>query len=149
MRFVPVDTTNTYLLEQFIQRAGKSLETFRYYSKRPFSIVRNHLCTWVIEEGGQVEAYGHLDREGNTVWLGIAVTFTARGKGFGRKMMQRLMESGKDLGIPVIRLLVDNENRVAIRLYERFGFRVIDKGATGSHYEWKQTRVPTECEERS
>lgn len=139
MQFTRVTISNTSLLERFVQRAGKSLETFRYFAKRPFSIVQNHACTWVIEEDGQVEAYGHLDREGDTVWLGIAVTDHARGKGFGRKMMQRLIDSANAQGIPKIKLSVDHVNEAAIRLYERFGFRLIEKRETFGFYEWNAT----------
>jgi sugar phosphate isomerase/epimerase/predicted GNAT family acetyltransferase len=101
--------------------------------------VENHACTWVIEDGGQVEAYGHLDREGEMVWLGIAVTEHARGKGFGRKMMQRLLESAAALGLQHIRLSVDNVNEAAISLYERFGFKLSEKRETLSFYEWSAT----------
>jgi GNAT superfamily N-acetyltransferase/sugar phosphate isomerase/epimerase len=137
MQFVRINISNTHLLENFVSRAGKSLETFRYFAKRPFSIVQNHACTWVIEEDGQVEAYGHLDREGDTVWLGIAVTDHARGKGYGRKMMQRLMDSASAQGISRVKLSVDNANEAAIRLYERFGFRLVEKRETFSFYAWR------------
>lgn len=137
MQFVAVDTTNVHLLERFVQRAGSSLVTFRYFATRPLSVVQNHVCTWVIEDGGEIEAYGHLDREGETVWLGIAVTYHARGKGFGRAMMDRLMASARALGIAAVRLSVDNGNEVAIRLYERFGFRLMARGEVSSLYEWR------------
>jgi RimJ/RimL family protein N-acetyltransferase/sugar phosphate isomerase/epimerase len=136
MQFKRVNIANTSLLQNFIDRAGKSLETFRYFAKRPFSIVANHACTWVIEEDGNVEAYGHLDKEGDTVWLGIAVTDHARGKGYGRKMMERLMESASALGLQKVRLSVDNQNEAAIRLYERFGFKLAEKKETFGFYEW-------------
>jgi ribosomal protein S18 acetylase RimI-like enzyme len=137
MPFVRINLSNSYLVERFVQRAGTSLITFRYFETRPFSVVQRHACTWVIIEGEQVEAYGHLDRESGTVWLGVAVADHARGRGIGRKMMQRLMDSAISLGIPAIRLSVDNGNETAIRLYERFGFRQIAKGERSSFYEWR------------
>ena len=137
MQFVAVTITNVYLLDRFLRRAGSSLVTFRYFATRPFSTVQNHVCTWVIEDRGEVEAYGHLDREGETVWLGIAVTCHVRGKGFGRAMMDRLMASARALGVTAVRLSVDNANEVAIRLYERFGFRLLVRGKTSSFFEWR------------
>jgi sugar phosphate isomerase/epimerase/GNAT superfamily N-acetyltransferase len=136
MKFTRVSISNTHLLEKFVSRAGKSLETFRYFSSRPFSVVQNHVCTWVIEEGGQVEAYGHLDKEGETVWLGIAVAEHAKGKGFGKKMMQRLMESALALGLPKVKLSVDHVNAAAIELYRQSGFKLIEKRETFGFYEW-------------
>lgn len=137
MNFTRITVSNTHLLENFVGRAGKSLETFRYFAKRPYAVVENHLCTWAIVEDGQTEAYGHLDKEGETVWLGIAVTDHARGKGYGRKMMQRLMDSARALGLQSVRLSVDHVNEAAIKLYERFGFRLTEKRETFGFYEWK------------
>lgn len=137
MNFTRITVSNTHLLENFVSRAGKSLETFRYFAKRPYSVVENHLCTWAIVDDGQTEAYGHLDQEGDTVWLGIAVTDHARGKGYGRKMMQRLMDSARALGLQSVRLSVDHINEAAIKLYERFGFVLTEKRETFGFYEWK------------
>lgn len=137
LQFKRVDISNTHLLENFVKRAGKSLDTFRYFAKRPYTIVQQHACTWVILEDGQAEAYGHLDKEGDTVWLGIAVTDHARGKGYGRAMMQRLMDSALALGLQRVRLSVDHVNENAIRLYERFGFRLTEKKETFGFYEWQ------------
>ncbi len=136
MKFTRVSVSNTHLLERFVAHAGKSLETFRYFSSRPFSIVKNHVCTWVIEESGQVEAYGHLDKEGETVWLGIAVAEHAKGKGFGKKMMLRLMESAHALGLRKVKLSVDHVNEAAIRLYLQAGFKLVEKRETFGFYEW-------------
>jgi len=142
MQFIRVDIANTYLLESFIQRAGASLSTFRYFATRPLSVVKNHACTWVIEENQEVEAYGHLDREGETVWLGIAVTYHSRGRGLGRQMMRRLIDSATTLRIPTVRLSVDNSNIAAIQLYERFDFRLISKDKKSGVYEWRNERDP-------
>jgi sugar phosphate isomerase/epimerase len=136
MQFTRINSSNTNLLEKFVSSAGKSLETFRYFSSRPFSIVKNHVCTWVIVESGQVEAYGHLDKEGDTVWLGIAVAEHAKGKGFGKKMMQRLMDAALALGLPKVKLSVDHVNAAAIKLYLDAGFRLIEKRETFGFYEW-------------
>lgn len=136
MQFTRININNTHLLESFVKHAGNSLDTFRYFSSRPFSIVKNHVCTWVMVEDGVVEAYGHLDKEADTVWLGIAVAEQARGKGLGGKMMRRLIECTTALGLPKIKLSVDNVNVAAIKLYENFGFRLIEKRETLGIYEW-------------
>ncbi|GAB4146383.1 MAG: hypothetical protein Fur0041_20740 [Bacteroidia bacterium] len=139
MQFTRITSANTHLLEKFVSNAGSSLSSFRYFVKRPYSVVSQHLCTWVILEDGLPEAYGHLDQEGGVVWLGIAVTEHAKGKGYGRKMMQRLMESAESLGLMRVKLSVDNDNAPAISLYERFGFQKTETRETFSFYEWQRT----------
>ncbi|MBI3509153.1 MAG: GNAT family N-acetyltransferase [Bacteroidetes bacterium] len=136
MEFICINNKNLYYLEAFVKKAGDSLKTFRYFDKRPFSIVKDHICTWVIEEKNEVLAYGHLDKENETVWLGIAVADHARGKGLGKKMMQRLMESAAGCGIQKIKLSVDHVNEAAIKLYECFGFHLAEKKETFGFYEW-------------
>lgn len=127
IRFVRVDHRNTEPIGAFLRQAGTSLRTFRYFSTRPLSIVRNHLCTWVIEDDGGVHAYGHLDCDCERVWLGIAVAERSRSKGLGRLMMRRLVESADELGVGAIRLTVDVDNITAIHLYESFGFHLLSQ----------------------
>ena len=142
MNIIRIDKKNIYLLESFLQTAGDSLKTFRYFASRPMSVLNNHLCTWVIEEAGNVEAYGHLDCEDKIVWLGIAVTQESQGRALGRKMMRKLMDSAESLGVQVVRLSVDNTNEVAIRLYKSFGFQLIEEHESFGVYEWRGKNDP-------
>ena len=137
MKFIRVNSSNIILLEQFVAQAGKSLDSFRYFSSRPFTVIENHLCTWVIEEDGDVKAYGHLDREGETIWLGIAVKSNSIGKGLGRIMMGRLMASASSIGLSKVKLAVDHVNEAAIKLYEQFDFQLIEKKELFGFYEWQ------------
>jgi ribosomal protein S18 acetylase RimI-like enzyme len=137
MQFVRVDGSNLQKVQRFLCKAGSSLETFRYFSARPLSVVNHHLCTWLIEDDDQVEGYGHLDQDGGDVWLGVAITESSRGKGLGRAMMQRLVESADELGLRAVRLSVDNSNTVAIRLYESFDFKLVVREERMSFYERK------------
>ncbi|HTL83226.1 MAG TPA: GNAT family N-acetyltransferase [Bacteroidia bacterium] len=137
MEFVKVHSGNTTLLESFIRRAGESLKTFRYFEKRPLSVIQFHLCTWLIVENEVPVAYGHLDKEDGVIWLGIAVADEARGKGLGKKMMQRLMDSAAAIGVQRIKLSVDHVNTAAIKLYEQFGFKLASKKETFGFYKWE------------
>ncbi len=121
--FHPVSGNNIELLQQFIKVAGDSLLTFRYFATRPLSIINNHIITVIITEADQPVGYGHLDKENETVWLGIAVSENARRKGLGTQIMQYLINKGKEKNINVIDLMVDTDNVSAIRLYEQFGFK--------------------------
>jgi ribosomal protein S18 acetylase RimI-like enzyme len=74
-------------------------------------------------------AYGLLrgwDEGYETPSLGVAVRRTARGKGFGRQMMNHLHSEARRRGADQIRLRVHPNNLAARRLYESLGY--IDAG---------------------
>ena len=115
------------LLRIFLDGAGDSLTSFRYFDKRPLDVVANHVCTWLWLEDGKPLAYGHLDNEDGITWLGIAVQEQHRGKGHGKRMMQLLLDSARGCGVQQLKLSVDNTNAPAIKLYEAFGFVLLER----------------------
>lgn len=117
-----IHATDTSLLQQFLETAGNSLETFRYFASRPLTVITNHLVTIVLSENGMPIGYGHLDKDGETVWLGIAVKEQMKGKGFGRRIMKFLVTAADELQLQQIMLTVDKSNSGAIALYKQFGF---------------------------
>ena len=125
--FVDIDHNNIHLLERFLAVAGESLLSFRYFNKRPLSVIDNHVTTCLLLENGDPICYGHLDKEEDIVWLGIAAVEGQTGKGLGRKMMTYLVEKGRELDLPFIQLSVDLDNVAAQRLYEKFGFTILKK----------------------
>lgn len=84
---------------------------------------------------GQPVAYGHLDREGEVVWLGTAVIEEERGKGAGKQMMEALMAAAREKKLSSVRLSVDNDNQAAISLYRRFGFRLLSREEKHSFFQ--------------
>lgn len=113
------------LLGRFLGAAGTSLDTFRYFSRRPFEVTRSHLYTVLfVDESGTPTAYGHLDPEGDKVWLGICVAESVRGRGIGLEMMQHLIGEADLRKCPSIWLKVDAANAAAIALYRKVGFSV-------------------------
>jgi ribosomal protein S18 acetylase RimI-like enzyme len=122
MRIIKVNYSNRYLINEFLNNAGDSVMTFRYFNTRNIEIIKNHLVTYVFRFGDKIVAYGHLDKEGDFVWLGIAVAESYKGKGLGRMMMAQLIEYAKMNNLSRIDLSVDIENRGAQRLYEILGF---------------------------
>lgn len=145
MKFVQVKYPDTKLLERFIEKAGSSLRTFRYFQKRPLEVIQNHLCTFLLLDGEEPVAYGHLDAEDEaavasacgseekagrgkkTIWLGIAVSEKWVGEGLGALMMKQLIGFAAEHKLPEIKLSVDNDNTAAINLYEKLGFRSVEK----------------------
>jgi ribosomal protein S18 acetylase RimI-like enzyme/sugar phosphate isomerase/epimerase len=115
------------LLRGFLDGAGSALETFRYFAQRPLEAVNYHVCTWLILVEGTAVAYGHLDPDGDTVWLGLAVQETHQGRGYGRAMMRLLLDAARGAGVLQLTLSVDDTNARAIRLYESFGFHVHER----------------------
>jgi hypothetical protein len=66
--------------------------------------------------------YGHLDKEGDKTWLGVAVISRMRGKGFGERILFYLINRAKSMCLDKIHLSVDIINEGAIALYKKYGF---------------------------
>lgn len=135
MNLVAIKPDDVSLLRNFLEHAGSSLKEFRYFSKRSFDVLKNHLVTFILEETGNALAYGHLDQEADTVWLGICVVESRKGQGLGIRMMEELLKFAKQNQIPKIKLAVDNDNLAAQSLYKKFGFREIAEHQTYSFFE--------------
>lgn len=121
MEIIPL-SDDPSMLPLFLKNAGTSLETFRYYDKRPLSVTANHVLTLIGKEKDIPVAYGHLDREGDVVWLGICISPSYQGSGAGKTMMSWILREASRLGISKLRLGVDKGNSKARALYEKFGF---------------------------
>ena len=57
--------------------------------------------------------------------LSFGVLKEFQGRHYGSKLMQKLLEEFKVMGLTEISLVVQKTNKVAISLYEKFGFKVI------------------------
>jgi len=152
MQFVQVKYPEVKLLQQFIDEAGTSLKSFRYFSTRPLEVIKNHLCTFLMLDEGKPVAYGHLDvtdeatiaancgstekglKTEKTIWLGIAVSEKYLGLGLGPMMMNQLISFAKQNGVKQIKLSVDNDNIPAVKLYEKLGFKLLEKKETFGFY---------------
>lgn len=110
------------LIEDFINNAGNSTKTFRYFEKRPLSSINKHLITVALVINGRMVGYGHLDPSEDGIWLGIAVVEKVKGKGFGRRLMEYLLDYAYKNMNGTLKLSVDKFNGSAIALYTKFGF---------------------------
>lgn len=124
--------TTEGLLEllQAIEKEGES----RWFEPHPFTREHLHsLCEprkldlyYVAAVGNTVLAYGLLrgwDEGYEVPSLGIAVRPGCRGMGLGPVMMEFLHGAARLRGSERVRLRVSDDNRVAIALYRRMGYR--------------------------
>lgn len=118
------------LVDHFYGRLDAGRKSFRYFEKRSFDVIANHRSTLLLEVDDEILGYGHLDPEGNDVWLGISLADGATGQGWGKLLMGELLVAAKKLGIHTIVLQVDRDNARAIRLYRSFGFEAITDDGT-------------------
>lgn len=90
------------------------------------------------EEGDQdvapvLEPYARLEVPGSYYLSAMAVSPEHRGKGLGKRMLEIAREQARDRGCWQVSLLVFEQNEGAIELYERHGFRVVDRSPVVSH----------------
>jgi ribosomal protein S18 acetylase RimI-like enzyme len=113
------------LLSTFLKDAGNSLNTFRYFGKRPLECIQNHKYTiLVLNKNERPVAYGHLDPQSEILWLGICVSENQVGKGYGKMIMTDLTEKADSDGISELILQVDKANVNAVSLYKKFNFNI-------------------------
>ena len=88
----------------------------------------------VAEEEGEILGYcGFIYVLDEAEIPNVCVKETARQQGVGTKIMQRLLEEAKQLGITVLYLEVRKSNTAARRLYESLGFTM--NGIRKNFYE--------------
>lgn len=118
-----VDAEN--LLRDFLEFLGRGAHSFRYFSKRDLSVVRDHVTSIILQVAGRPIGYGHIEIESEVSWLGIAVAGDSVGNGWGSVIISKLLNSACDYGLREVDLKVDPDNSAAIRLYSKHGFEVV------------------------
>ena len=110
-------------LDEFIKSNTNGVKTFRYFTKRPYTIIKNHIYTCLYYLDNICVGYGHLDSEDEKTWLGIIVSDNEVGKKIGDQIMDDLILNSKN----DIHLSVDISNNSAVYLYKKKGFEIIEK----------------------
>lgn len=123
--FVEVDEA---LLKEFLKSIIEGAANFRYYKTRPLNIIHNHLaCVILKNDKDKPVAYGHLEKDGAILWLGLAVGDSYKRLGYGTCMLQQLIKLAKIKQEKSITLAVDKSNKAAQDLYAKFGFEFIEQ----------------------
>ena len=96
-------------------------------------------CCWVGEKLGQVVAYGIVTvGAGESHVLNVCISPSMQGRGYGRRMMKKLMEVAKSHHAEMMILEVRPSNPIAIKLYQDLGFNEI--GTRKGYYPAKKGR---------
>jgi len=114
-------------LIDFFNNCGIAKQTFTYFDKREFSIIKNHLVNFMafdVEKNIPI-GYSHLESENDIIWFGICVSDGYRGKGLGNLIMKQTLEYAKNKSVKEIWLSVYKDNIPAISLYEKMKFNIV------------------------
>lgn len=96
-------------------------------------------CCWVGEKMGRVVAYGIVTvGAGESHVLNVCIDPKMQGRGYGRRMMEKLMEVAKSHRAEMMILEVRPSNTRAVKLYQDLGFNEI--GNRKGYYPAKKGR---------
>lgn len=122
---IEITENNITLLNNFI--LNKLPNTFRYFNKRSSDVINNHLLTIILHDKEIPVGYSHIDFDDNKYWFGICILDNYQNKGYGKKIMNYIFNNENIKKIEKIFLTVDKINTVAIHLYKKFNFVIIDE----------------------
>lgn len=129
MQIKEVNKNNRNLVSEFINKNTLS-DTFRYFNKRTIDVLDNHILTIVLintdNNVNTVIGYGHIDYD-EKYWLGICIVNEHIGKGYGKMIMNYLLSNNNVRNCKTIHLTVDKINEVAIKLYQKYNFKIIQE----------------------
>lgn len=106
-------------------------------------IKNNEAVLLVVESNGKIVGVSDINRktraEKHTAIFGITLAKEFRGKGIGRKLMEKVLEEAKKniKDIKIIRLVCFANNEAACSLYKSFGFSEYGRLPGGLLYRGK------------
>jgi ribosomal protein S18 acetylase RimI-like enzyme len=122
---IEITENNNYLLNEFLNNSIPG--TFRYFNKRSVNVISNHLITLILIDNNLPVGYAHIDYDDNKYWFGICILENYQGKGYGKKLMEYIFNHKKITNIDKIYLTVDKINDIAINLYKKYNFNIIEE----------------------
>ena len=127
MEIVKITKENLVYLTDFLK--NKISDYFRYYTKRDTNAINNHTVTFIGIIQNKPVAYGHIDysKDENKYWLGICLLEGYQGKGYGKQIMNKLIDTFNNTDIDTLYLTVDKDNTIAISMYKKYSFNIIDE----------------------
>jgi ribosomal protein S18 acetylase RimI-like enzyme len=86
--------------------------------------------------------YGHIDYENNKYWLGICILDKFCGNGYGKIIMNYLInyfDENISNNEPLY-LCVHTNNISALKLYEKFNFKIVDEIKEKNFYKMEYSK---------
>ncbi len=113
-------------IQEYFELEAIDLELARDHS----SIVRNGGYIFTLCEGDEVVAACALFKDSDTEYelARMATKKSARGKGYGRQILDRALEKGREIGAKKIHLVSNTSLIPALHLYEEVGFKTTHIG---------------------
>jgi ribosomal-protein-alanine N-acetyltransferase len=116
-----------------LEETGKIIKNLQDKTNFPFAI-------WAISDNkivGQIflKTYSERTRGEHKVNFGLYVIPEYRGRGLASKLLSQAIKQAKELGFKMILIQVFDQNKPAIRLYEKFGFKTIGIVPKGYYYK--------------
>lgn len=124
---INVKENNKFLLDDFLK--NKIPATFRYFTKRDSTIIKNHILTLVLMSENKPIGYAHIDYENFKHWLGICIIDEYQNKGYGKILISYILND-ENMKNKDIFLTVDKVNTKAFELYSKYNFNVIEDHET-------------------
>jgi ribosomal protein S18 acetylase RimI-like enzyme len=126
---------------RYAQEEGNFSYTNCVVAEREGEVV-GQLCTYLVESGAEMtdepadpilEPYERLEIPGTLYISSLAVFDEFRGMGLGTKMLSIARDQARESSLDAISLLVFEQNIGAVRLYQRKGFREVDRAPVVPH----------------
>jgi GNAT superfamily N-acetyltransferase len=118
-----IDEKNIELLNNFMMNDMPA--SFRYFNSRDIHCIKNHIITLIMTFDDVPIGYGHLDKDGDNIWLGVCILEEHQGNKYGDKILDFLMSYVKENFLQNVRLAVDVDNYRAINLYMKKNFKIM------------------------
>jgi GNAT superfamily N-acetyltransferase len=131
MEITIINNENIWKVAEFIGMMTSEKTHFRYFSSRGLDAIGNHKMTVITKKDGNIVGYGHIDFDGNKHWLGLCVLEKFQRLGYGKLTLDFLVNHALNSDIELY-LTVDNSNSRAYKIYEKAGFKCIEKYKTST-----------------
>ena len=113
-------------LDHFIKSNVVGTKHFRYFNKRPYTVINNHLYTSLYYNNNHLIGYGHLDEEDEKLYVGIMVSDNEVGKNYGNEIMLDLIKNSNRR----LYCSVDILNERSLNLINKNGFTLVETKET-------------------
>ena len=84
-----VNDDNIEILRTFLK--NDIPKSFRYFNRRDFHCIKNHIITLIMTFDDVPVGYAHLDKDCDNIWIGICILPEHQGNKHGDKVLDFLL----------------------------------------------------------